>query len=214
MIHHISPPCIDQSENNSPLQDNLDLPDGALPHDSPHVSPPCIDQSENNSPLQDNLDLHDGLIAEGKLESSDNAAATGDAANENILDVSQDTVIYSCPEDNTNADNKLKKKRKLKLKCKTICSAKQKKQKLPIQLKCNFCDDVFHTNKERNHHILQNHSRHKFKCKQCGKNFKTDNGHYKCERRHQEKCFHCSKCDNSFSLKSDLKQHAVVHKKS
>ena len=33
-----SPPCIDQSENNSPLQDNLDLPDGALPHDSPHFT--------------------------------------------------------------------------------------------------------------------------------------------------------------------------------
>ena len=85
---------------------------------------------------------------------------------------------------------------------------------MPIQLKCNFCDDVFHINKERNHHILQNHSRHKFKCKQYGKNFKTDNGHYKCKSRHQEKCFHCCKFDNSFSFKSDLKQHAVVHKKS
>ena len=76
---------------------------------------------------------------------------------------------------------------------------------------CVICEEVYHTQKDLNDHIRQDHPDFKFKCHHCARVFMTANAAYKHEVGHAGKKFACKDCNKAFQFKGALKDHLKVH---
>ena len=54
----------------------------------------------------------------------------------------------------------------------------RKIQKRVYNFTCRICEEVYHTQKDLNHHIRQDHPDFKFKCRHCTRVFMTANAAY------------------------------------
>ena len=70
---------------------------------------------------------------------------------------------------------------------------------------CRICEEVYHTQKDLNDHIRQDHS--DFKCHHCTRVFMMGNAAYKHEVGHARKMFACKYCNKAFQFKGALKDH-------
>ena len=151
----------------------------SLPLDSPHSEvPPSSPNGDNASlpPLSTHNEIEevplgspssasasqilpkkDGAFHENNIvnkrcpyESQDLAEAVGASNDDKILDVSEETIVYSCPEDEKINKPKPKKELKQKLSCKSSHASGKHTKVKRTKTDMFFCEDVFHTNKERN----------------------------------------------------------------
>ena len=73
------------------------------------------------------------------------------------------------------------------------------------------CEELYHTQKDLNDHIRQDHSDFKFKCRHCTRVFMTANAAYKHEVGHAGKKFACKYYNKAFQFKDALRDHLKVH---
>ena len=81
-------------------------------------------------------------------------------------------------------------------------------------IKCGLCKKfTFVSQKDMNSHLKQHHPHFHFKCAHCDNQYKTYNGWYKHERKHQGKCHICEMCTKSFMYPQGLRLHVLTHTK-
>ena len=85
----------------------------------------------------------------------------------------------------------------------------RKIQKKVHNFTCKVCEEVYHTQKDLDDHIRQDHP--DFKCHHCTRVFMMANAAYKHEVSHEGKKFACKYCNKAFQFKGALKDHLKVH---
>ena len=85
----------------------------------------------------------------------------------------------------------------------------RKIQKRVCNFACRICEEVYHTQKDLNNCIRQDHP--DFKCCHCTRVFMMANAAYKHEVGHTGKKFACKYYNKAFQFKGALRDHLKVH---
>lgn len=104
------------------------------------------------------------------------------------------------------------KAKKIKEETPTQCKLEKPESKVPVEILCDLCGEVFNCKTKLSKHRLEVHFPRK--CSQCPKVFASEhyfNRHMK--RAHTaEKTFVCESCGRAFAFKGELATHKkVVH---
>ena len=98
---------------------------------------------------------------------------------------------------------KLKKRKRSEKRSKKVC--KPDVVTPSYNLKCDFCNLRFKKHRLLNKHIIEKHSKNKYKCVSCKCKFATKITWYKHKRKHGENVLFCKKCKKGFQYNSSLK---------
>ena len=87
----------------------------------------------------------------------------------------------------------------------------QKCQKQRRKIKCQYCGEVYYSQRSFNKHMEENHPDIRYKCRWCSREFKTYNGRLKRLLIHKGYSYQCDVCFKTFPYPSRLKEHSRRH---
>ena len=81
------------------------------------------------------------------------------------------------------------------------------------KIKCHMCSEIFKSQRAYNRHMTTSHPDVQYKCRYCGKCFKTYNGRFKHTMIHTGYRFECDVCLKTFPFPSRYHEHMRRHSK-